>query len=342
MTAKKLTKAAFRGFVNSLIASVRVDGVVARGDKFAFGPLESAEDLRLDYDVTILPPKKYFQPPQETLLTFSRDGEFEPVHETEPLVLLGVHPYDLVAINQMDTIFSSDNYDAHYMARRASTRIIACDAKNGSPSCFAASMGTTRVDKGFDLFVTDIGDAYVVEIGTEEGEKMLREHAPDVQDAGPEDIARRDAERAEADKRLAGQELGFPAEEIPRILEGAEDHPIFEEKAKLCFACGSCNLVCPTCYCFDVHDEVEWDLASGKRHRAWDGCLLRDFAAVAGGHNFRKNRADRFRHRIYRKGKYIYDKIGQLGCVGCGRCASACVPDVANPVPIFRAIKGVE
>ena len=55
---KIIAKEDFNKFVNSLIAddSFQVIGVKAKRDKFVFAPLESSNELRLDYDVTILPP----------------------------------------------------------------------------------------------------------------------------------------------------------------------------------------------------------------------------------------------------------------------------------------------
>jgi ferredoxin len=109
--------------------------------------------------------------------------------------------------------------------------------------------------------------------------------------------------------------------------------------AKTCFACGSCNVVCPTCYCFDVKDDVNWDMATGRRERCVDGCLLDGFTKVAGNHEFRKVQAHRFRHRLFRKAKYVPAKIGgQIACVGCGRCVSACLPNIANPVTIYNKL----
>jgi ferredoxin len=67
---------------------------------------------------------------------------------------------------------------------------------------------------------------------------------------------------------------------------------------------------------------------------------LKDFANVAGGHNFRKNSPERFRHRLLRKGKYLPELIGELSCVGCGRCIDACVPKVSNPVEILNKLWG--
>ena len=53
--------------VEALIRKERVFGVQAKGDRFDYALLESAQDLRLDYDVTLQPPKKFFQPPAEVL-----------------------------------------------------------------------------------------------------------------------------------------------------------------------------------------------------------------------------------------------------------------------------------
>ncbi|HYW77957.1 MAG TPA: 4Fe-4S dicluster domain-containing protein, partial [Thermoguttaceae bacterium] len=126
---------------------------------------------------------------------------------------------------------------------------------------------------------------------------------------------------------------------LPKLLGKAYDHAVWEERAKTCFSCGSCNQVCPTCYCFNVQDDVNWDFKTGKRERAWDGCLLDGFTKVAGEHEFRNQRADRFRHRLYRKAKYVPEKIGgQIACVGCGRCVSACLPDIANPVSVYNVL----
>ena len=89
MTIKKLDKAAFDNWVAACIENQRVFGVQAKDDRFVFAPLENAEDLRLDYDVTILPPKKYFLPPRETLLKFERKEGFESVFDDPMYVNVG-------------------------------------------------------------------------------------------------------------------------------------------------------------------------------------------------------------------------------------------------------------
>ena len=70
-------------------------------------------------------------------------------------------------------------------------------------------------------------------------------------------------------------------------------------------------------------------LTEGERVRSWDSCQLDEFASVAGGENFREARSARQRHRLMRKGKYLYEKFDELGCVGCGRCIRTCTAKIS-------------
>jgi len=338
MSVKKLAKESFAKFVEALIGKENVIGVQAKGERFDFAPLESAKDLRLDYDVTLQPPKKYFLPPTEVLMTYEIGGAYMSEYENETFVLLGVHPYDVIAINQMDELFSQDNYDTHYMKRRGNATIIACDVVQPSENVFASSMETAVVKKGYDILLTDLGDSYVAEAATDKGEALLAqvEGAVEADEAA---LKSREAVWAKNEKSLNRHELECDTAYLPKLLDRAYDHAVWEDMARTCFSCGSCNQVCPTCYCFNVQDDVNWDLKTGKRERAWDGCLLDGFTKVAGEHEFRNQRADRFRHRLYRKAKYVPAKIGgQVACVGCGRCVGACLPGIANPVSIYNRL----
>jgi hypothetical protein len=91
MKTVTIDKNAFRRFVDAIIKQQRVIGVCAKGDRFDFEQLDSADQLRLDYDVTLQPPKKYFLPPVETLLTYEVGDGYKSVYDDTPFVLLGVH-----------------------------------------------------------------------------------------------------------------------------------------------------------------------------------------------------------------------------------------------------------
>ena len=275
---------------------------------------------------------------KETLLKFRKDASYENVTEVEPFVIFGIHPYDMVAISQMDKVFSADSYDIHYMKRREKAILVVVDAQNASPNVFAGSMGTAVVDEGFDLLITKVKDSYLVDARTDKGETLLK-HTDEAEDATETDLKLRQQVQEDNKSLLNKHELVMVPEELPALLSQSMEHPVWKEKAQLCYSCGSCNLVCPTCYCFNVEDDVDWSLCAGERYRTWDGCMLAEFAAVAGGHNFRRQCEDRYRHRFYRKGLYIYDRYGDIACVGCGRCVTACTANIANPVEIFNRLR---
>jgi ferredoxin len=187
--------------------------------------------------------------------------------------------------------------------------------------------------------LTDIDGEYVVAIGSERGEWLLRKYVL-AREARGEDLAKRDEVRRKALEKYQ-LSLDVPLEELPSLLERNYDSPLWAELGEKCLSCGSCTLVCPTCVCFDVHDEMELSLTQGVRYREWDSCLLQDFAKVATGENFRGERPNRLRHRLFRKGKYIIERFGKQGCVGCGRCIDACLAEVANPVNAYNRLKEV-
>jgi len=337
MSIKKVDQATLGSWVDGLIENQKVIGVKEKESRFIFGELSFASELRLDHDVTILPPKKYFLPQVENLIKFRSGEGFESIVDSEPFVLFGVHPYYVFAISQLDFLFSEDSSDIHYMTRREQATIVACDVETPSENVFAGWMGTETVENGADILMTAIDDFYLVDIMSDKGKTLAAaiENAPD---AGMEDIQEREKLHERNRTLLRKHEPKPSVGYLPQLLGESYEHDVWAEKAEMCFSCGSCNLVCPTCYCFDVQDDLNWDLKSGRRFRTWDGCMLSSFALVAGDHNFRPRKAERYRHRYYRKGKYIPEKIGQTGCVGCGRCITACGANIANPVEGFNRL----
>jgi ferredoxin len=339
----QISKNDFKAFVHSLIGGTRrIVGVVEKDKRFVYDVLEDEDKLVLDYDETLLPPKVFLQPPKETLLTFKpKDSRsYKEVRDARPQVIIGVHPGDCAAIALLDRAFSEGSLDGNYISRRANTIIIGMypTAPHPKKHRFTSSMIRDEAYKAADCMLIDCGnDTYAIEVISPQGKQALKGSA--AKPASPQI-----AQKAEDMKKAMVDETSLPMDrdDIPAFLSGKEHHPIWEELAKKCFSCGSCVLVCPTCYCFDVQDEVDLSLTEGQRVRVWDGCTLKNFAVVADGHNFRKSVADRIRHRIYRKQKFLLERFGLPGCVGCGRCKSACVPDIAFPVDILTAMKEKE
>jgi ferredoxin len=232
------------------------------------------------------------------------------------------------AIQLLDKINSTGYADQHYQARRAQTYLVSFDCNEPcSPQSFCKSMNTVSVPDNFDLHFTDIGDSYVVEVGTEKGERLLQ-GCVNVWDASDADYDKFDATMAQKWQNFDEYRLDMDVSELPDVLGKGMHSALWDELSEICLACGSCTQVCPTCYCFDVTDEVDLTLENGQRVRTWDSCQIDKFAVVAGGHDFRSKRAGRIRHRLMRKGKWQYEAYGQMGCVGCGRCGTTCIVNI--------------
>jgi ferredoxin len=326
-------------FVDRLIAATRVVGPVAKKTKFVFAELKAASDLRLDYDCTILPPKKVFFPPQQPLITFTGTEATSCIAPVDQ-VLFGVHCYDIRGIDILDTLFKSGNPDQNYLANREHTTIVGCSVQQVAPRAFWASMGPEVEPQGHDAFITKIAAGYVFKTRTPKGEALVRHGAfrPATAQEQAGGVAENERIAAECPEKMK-----YPSAEVARKVRAAfGNEALWKKLAEDCLSCGTCNIICPTCYCFDVQDTWNLDQQSGVRCRMWDGCLLPGFAEVSLGagktENFREHPHQRYRHRVMRKTAYLNDKIGGLACVGCGRCSLSCLPDIADPVHIVDTI----
>ena len=324
-------------FVEGLMSKYPVIAPVAKRTRFVFEKLVESDELRLDYDTTILPPKKVFFPAKQDLIHFDADG-FEACIDPKEQVLLGVHPHDIKGIDMSDIFYSDRKYDNNYMANRNATIIIGSSVQNHYKHSFFGTMNADRPMKGHDMFMTKIDGGYAVDALTENAESLLSlgsfEDATDAQIAEAVEVNRK------AEENCLEKLNGTP-DEIKKKVRSNFDSPVWEELSEKCFSCGSCNIVCCTCYCFDVQDEWNVDGASGKRFRLWDACLTTEFSEVtspAGAENFREERSERFRHRFMRKAAYLNEQLGSPACTGCGRCSGACTADIANPVTVINKI----
>jgi len=321
--------------VRGIATEYEVIGPQAKGTAFVFAPLKDPADLRLDYDMTILPAKRYILPERETLMRFSvEDNEVVEAELDAPRrALFGLHPCDVNSLLLMDNVFlDGGDPDPYYKARRENTLIIGVSCMP-APTCFCDAWGTDETHRGFDIFLTDIGDSYYASISSVRGADLVDRFAKG-RDITAEDTAAFQ-ERSAAFKAAFEHEID--TSQLPVLLDAKYDSPIWQEFGEMCLACGACSTVCPTCYCFDVHDELDADQKHGERVRTWDSCQFKDFAGVAHG-NFRDSRASRVRYRYYHKQWGYLSRYEKVLCVGCGRCTRACKADI-NPPRVVRALQ---
>ena len=322
------TLAAHLGAYGEVIAPHR------KGDvSFSYEPVRDAQDIVPDYNRTLLPLKKFFLPPVEKLLDFSLEKPgFTPAEiEVKPRVFFAIHSYEMQAILRLDHTMLSQNPEARYFKRRQQASFVGISFEPDEYH-FSESVGIP-VDavEGFDLFLNKIDNYYQLAVLTDKGSELMK---------GFKDLEVCDVIETMPHKFY--QRLRYHFNRIPMVFDESYDSRIWDEVSNRCVGCGTCNLTCPTCYCFDVEDTVDVTATRGTRDRRWDSCMLDSFAEVAGGENFRELRAQRTRHRVFRKFKYITDHEGVPWCVGCGRCSAFCVAGISLPKIVNDLIKEYE
>jgi ferredoxin len=313
MESYVIEKSSFKILFDRFLEKYRVYGPTKPGLDSTFSEITTIEQIHLDYLSTILPPKKFFHPPRETLFSFDiKNGKIttKEVKHDDKILLLGVHPCDVHAILKLDKLFLGDFNDTYYQSRRTNTVIVALNCVEPGEHCFCSSMSTGPfLNAGYDLLLTDIGTKYLIEIGTKTGRSLLEGLKLD--SANEEDYN-------EKEKRLKLMDKKFK-----KYMNTSWLSKIARENTFPCLSCGSCTFVCPTCYCYDVYDTIDLELKSGTRNRELDSCQFLEYAEVALDQNFRRDKKDRIRHWMMCKFGAAAGGINS-GCVGCGRCIRIC------------------
>ena len=252
--------------------------------------------------------------------------------------MLGVHPCDINGISLLDKVFAEKNLDENYLKKRENLTIIGVECLVPcATESFCYRKESVLPWEGFDLFLTDVDNNFFVEIGSKKGEALISGVAKAATRLDAEKLEKIREERDDLfDKNQ--RKLKPKLRDLPKLLKENYESPVWVSHGAKCFSCGSCNMVCPTCYCFDVRDSIELDLKHGDRSRSWDGCLLTDFTRVASGEIFREARAARLRHRTNRKDYYLFEKWGKSFCTGCGRCGKACLTKIVDPLDIANEL----
>jgi ferredoxin len=313
----------------------QVFGPVHKGPDYVFGSINKASELALDYVTTILSPKKYLYPPSEKLFKFNSETfAINASDGTGKQAILAVHPCDLSAISFLDKVRTSGTFeDPKYKERRDNTLIIGMNCGKSGDQCFCASFGTgPDAKQGYDLLLTDLGDRYLVETGSDSGKAV-------VTDLKLKKASAADSQEKDRRTKSVRQSIkrSINTEGLPKQLDKNFNHEIWAKLKDDCYSCGSCTTVCPTCYCYNVVDNLDFSLKEGERVRNWDSCQLFEFGAVAQGGNFRRERDSRVKQWIYHKLNYSQPQFGSFGCTGCGRCIKNCtkgidVTDVVNKI----------
>jgi len=281
--------------------------------------------------------RDFFQAPRQALVALRRGpdgpvimaGQESAAHpaappDARPLALLGARGCDLQGIALQDRVLAHGAHpDARYVTRRAGTFVIAVNCTVPSGNCFCVSMGgDPRAKQGYDLSLTelldDAGHRFVVRIGSERGAAILE---PLLLGRATVHELARDEELLRAARGRMGRTLSEPGVR-EALLENLE-HPAWDSVGERCLACTNCTLVCPTCFCSTSEDQVAVTGQSAERSVRHDSCFSLEYSWVHGG-PVRSSVKARYRQWLTHKFATWYDQFGTSGCVGCGRCITAC------------------
>ena len=265
-------------------------------------------------------PKRFLLPPEHLLVTISSSYDVIKVEDdVEPVILFGIKPCDLKAIEILDRIIYGRN--PVYTKRRDSVKaVVVEECLEPGETCFCAAVNSgPTASRGFDIAYARLRqDLFIFRYGSPLGEKILSRIG--LREASEEHV-KKYLELVDKARALMMARIP-PIKDIGELLrKRASDKKFWEDESMNCVGCGNCNYVCPTCFCIEIDDRVEGNVS--RRVAIWAGCRTYTYGLVAGGH-FRRDLYTRYRHFILHKFVFYPIQVGDVGCVGCGRCITWC------------------
>ncbi len=265
-------------------------------------------------------PKRFLHPPVLELLRVKPDITQEVSLPQGGYALFGIRACDVRAVGILEEVFLRGSFpDAHLRSASAGKLIVGVNCTQPSAVCFCGDMGTgPEITAGADLTVTEIGERVLLRAFTDRGREILSRLRG--REPSPSELE----EERRLLRRAEGKVSGWLSTEglAEKLLTRLED-PRWEEIARVCLACGSCTMVCPTCFCYEVVDEISPDGGESVRLRRWDVCFRVGFSALH-SRPLRPSTAHRYRQWLMHKFSYWVGQFGGFGCVGCGRCVVWC------------------
>ena len=329
MTDKIFSKEEWLAGLKALSQTYRVFVPVKDGDFHTFMPLDNGKIPDFDYQNTRLSPKSIIYPQSERMFEYSLDPESpeanvlkESSKDYSPMAIVGIRPCDAHAFQIVKRNFDNPEFrDPWWVQRAESTTLVGLGCNEPCSTCFCTEVGEGPFgQEGLDLLLYHMGEGFLVKGLTQKGEELLGKITGG-RPANDQDL------KAAGDLAASASGKTGPAVPTDRLREKVTNDlfnaPFWEEVAFACLNCGTCTFLCPTCWCFDIQDEVLGK--AGDRIRNWDSCMFPLFTLHGSGHNPRNNKFQRVRQRFMHKLKYYVDKYQNgVQCSGCGRCVRYC------------------
>ncbi len=333
MSDKIIKKEELPDFLKVLKKNYEIFVPVKEKDFYSFQPLTDEKKLDLNFTNTRLSPKSLAFPQSERMFEFTLDEQSKDAHivkespkDYSPKVIVGIRPCDAKALRLVNENFDDPEFkDPWWVKRLESMTLIGLGCNEPCSTCFCISVGCGPFsEEGLDVILFDLGEDLLARTLTEKGAQLLKQGGVD-KDVESELTKKADELKIEAENKITSH---VPTDKLGEKNVGdLFNAPFWDDVAFACINCGACTFLCPTCWCFDIQDEVT--KKEGDRIRNWDSCMFPLFTLHASGHNPRAEKVQRVRQRFMHKLKYYVDKYGNgVACVGCGRCVKHCPVNV--------------
>ena len=332
MIHKVIKKRDLQKFLRNLRTKKLYAPVKDEEGKIEFKLVNDLKEITFEFTNTLKPVKSLFIPQTETIFMADKKGIHTP-KVSNLGVVFGVRPCDAKSIQVLTKVFEKDREDPYFLQKKKNLSMIGLACTSPGENCFCSSLGLGPFSTdGLDMLFADIGEKYYVEVVSKGGKKLVESNQELFSEPTKADRELRKKAQQNAEKKIARK---LDVERVTAKLKHAFESAIWDEVSKICVGCGICTYLCPTCHCFDLTDE----LLEGKifRVRTWDSCTFPYFTLQSSGHNPRPTRRERIRNRIYHKFQYLLENIGEIGCVGCGRCLENC-PSGVNLIEVLSRV----
>ncbi len=316
-------------------------------------PLEQASDEQLAAGLRSPRPhypfKSVLMPARELVARYGEGDSPSPLEALagESLLLVGMRGSDCRALGYLDRVMLADPVpDPFYERRRAGLTVVSVDCVEPCESCFCNLLGEKAyAEENFDVNLSPVEGGYVAVAGSEKGEGILSGNQDRLEPAGEEPLRQRDRARERAAEQLQRQNADYApttAEELAALMPDTLEEAFWFGELAACVQCGGCTAVCPTCYCFLLHD-LEAETHRFQRVRLWDSCQFTGYSEMAGPPGTtppdpRRTHMDKFQRRFAHKFWHDVKVNAMLGCVGCGRCRESC----PGAIDLRRVITAVQ
>jgi len=301
-------------------------------NEIVFDYLTDESEVDLDYENlneyknTILPPKKFFLPNNETLFIYDKEKKKLKKEKisTKKQLIFGISLNDLKGILFLDEIMASPPADYFYFKNRNQFILLAITDKIIDSKIYPTDITLQKINT----------TKYIAIANTKEGKKIIKsKHFKKVDIVVPPENT--------IETQLTNlQKLLLDSELLSNAIEWSwKNSKIWDELSEICLGCGICTYVCPLCYCFSIEDKILLDKKTCLRCRNWDACTLPNFAKIASGKNFRPTIKERYYNWYYHKFVRGYNEYGKSLCIGCARCQKYCPAKIDIEQILNRILK---